>query len=337
MLDRLDTADQALLDDFQRDFPLASRPFAAIGARIGLSEADVIARLSALRAAGTITRVGATVRPNTAGASTLAALAIPEDRIEEVAALVSQEPGVNHSYLREDDWNLWFVATAPDATALKAALERIEARTGLSVLDLRLKRAFNIDLGFSLRDRAARPCTTGTADLSALRETDRPILHALAQGLDLVAQPYAALAARLGLAEPALTARIEALASARIITRLGVIVRHRAIGWSANAMVVWNLPESWPDDRIEAAGRALAAHPGITLCYERHTVPGLWPFGLFSMIHARSRPEALATLARAAALPELAGVPHKPLFSTRCFKQTGARIAADAAKPEKAA
>ena len=78
----------------------------------------------------------------------------------------------------------------------------------------------------------------------------------------------------------------------------------------------------------EAAGRALAQVPGVTLCYHRRTQPGVWDWPLFCMIHARSRPEALAVLDRARALPELAGVPHKILFSTRCFKQRGALIEA---------
>jgi hypothetical protein len=67
---------------------------------------------------------------------------------------------------------------------------------------------------------------------------------------------------------------------------LGVIVRHRPLGYTANAMVVWDLPE----DRIDAAGLALAALPGVTLCYRRRTVPGVWPYALYSMIHGTSRP-----------------------------------------------
>ena len=86
MTARLDLLDQRLLDEFQRDLPLVPRPFLAIGEALGISEADVIARLAALQAAGMITRVGATIRPNTVGASTLAALAVPEERIDEVAA-----------------------------------------------------------------------------------------------------------------------------------------------------------------------------------------------------------------------------------------------------------
>ena len=66
----------------------------------------------------------------------------------------------------------------------------------------------------------------------------------------------------------------------------------------------------------------------MTLCYQRRLVPGVWDWPLFCMIHARSREEALEVLDRARTLPELAEVPHKILFSTRCFKQRGALIEA---------
>lgn len=326
-MDRLPALDRRLLDEFQRDLPLVPRPFAEMAAVLAVSEAEVLARLTALQAAGTIARVGATVRPNTAGASTLAALAVPEARVDEVAALVGAEPGVNHSYLREDVWNLWFVATAPDAAALAASLQRIAAKTGLRVLDLPLLRAFNIDLGFRLGGARAALGLDGGADATALRDGDRPLLQALSKGLPLVARPFAQVAQDLGWPEAAVIARVRALAAARILTRVGVIVRHRAIGWAANAMVVWQVPE----DRIASAGAALAAHPGVTLCYQRRTVPGLWPYGLFSMIHGQSRAQALAVLAQAAALPDLADLPHRPLFSTRCFKQTGALLHPEAA------
>lgn len=322
-----DALDHRLLDEFQRDLPLVPRPFAAMAETLGVTEARVIARLAALRAAGRITRVGATCRPNTAGASTLAALAVPPARIEAVAALVGAEPGVNHSYLREDDWNLWFVTTAPDPAVLTATLARIETATGLTVLSLPLERAFNIDLGFRLRGPRQALGLDRPADLAVLRDDDRPLMQALSEGLALTPRPFAALAERLGRAEDDILSRIDALARARLLTRVGVIVRHRALGWTENAMVVWRLP----DPAIEAAGRALAGVAGVTLCYRRRTVPGVWDWPLFCMIHAQSRAQAREVLGRARALPELAGAAHKVLFSTRCFKQSGALIEGAAA------
>lgn len=319
-----DCLDTRLLDEFQRDLPLVSRPFAVMAERLGMIEADVLDRLARMRDCGRISRVGATCRPNTAGASTLAALAIPEHRIEEVAAIVGAEPGVNHSYLREDRWNLWFVATAPTEDDLAASVARIETATGLPVLSLPLVRPFNIDLGFRLRGPRQPLGLDRDPDMGALRPDDRPLMQALSDGLDLVPEPFAALADRLNRREADILCRIRALSRARILTRVGVIVRHRALGWAANAMVVWRLA----DDAIEGAGRALSQVPGVTLCYRRRTVPGLWDWPLFCMIHARSRPEALAVVDRARALPALSDAPHKILFSTRCFKQRGALIEA---------
>ena len=319
-----DCLNTRLLDEFQRDLPLVPRPFAAMAETLGTTESDVLDRLARLQDCGRISRVGATCRPNTAGASTLAALAIPGPRIEEVAAIVGAEPGVNHSYLREDRWNLWFVATAPSGDDLAASLGRIEAASGLPVLSLPLVRPFNIDLGFRLRGPRQSLGLDRDPDMGALRPDDRPLMQALSQGLDLVPAPFAALADSLGRAEAEILDRIRALSEARILTRVGVIVHHRALGWAANAMVVWQLPP----EAIEAAGRALSQVPGVTLCYQRRTVPGVWDWPLFCMIHARSRPEAMAVLDRARALPDLAGVPHKILLSTRCFKQRGALIEA---------
>lgn len=318
-----DPLDRALLDDWQRDFPVTARPFEALAQHLGTSETDVIARLRTKQAAGQITRVGATVAPNTIAASTLAAVAAPEDRIEEVATIIGEQPGVNHSYLRENLWNLWFVATGPDRTHIDATLARIAQRSGLRVLDLPLVRPFNLDLGFSLRgETGARPAPP-PPDTTVLRPGDHEIVQALMRGLPLTLRPYAEIGAPLGLDMDAVIARIRVLVAARIIARFGVIVRHRALGWRANAMVVWDLPH----DAIAIAGPMLAAQPGVTLCYERAPVEGIWPYRLYSMIHARSRAEALAHLDAAAARPELRGVPHLALFSSRCFKQTGALVA----------
>lgn len=318
----LSTMDHRLLDDWQRDLPLVPRPFAAMAETLGTDEATVLDRLHYLVASGTVARVGATCRPNTVGASTLAALAVPEDRLEEVAAVISAEEGVNHSYLRENALNLWFVATAPDRDDLRTMLARIEDLTGLEVLNLPLVRAFNIDLGFRLSGpRHAMP-EMQHADEGVLRAGDRPLLQTLSEGLPLVPEPWSEVASRLGQSTSEVTGRIAALTRARIIGRLGIIVRHRALGWRSNAMVVWDLPEA----RIEAAGNALVRLPGVTLCYQRVRVPGRWDYPLFSMIHGRDRGEALGVLDGARSLPELAGAAHQALFSLRCFKQTGALV-----------
>jgi len=145
-----DVIDHRLLNDFQRDFPLTARPYAAMAKALGLEEAEVLRRLRRLQAKGAISRVGAVVRPNSVGASTLAAMAVPAARLGAVADYVSSLDAVNHNYEREHALNLWFVVTAADEAALAETLAAIARETGLDVHDLRLEADYHIDLGFPL-------------------------------------------------------------------------------------------------------------------------------------------------------------------------------------------
>lgn len=151
LLDRLDALDRRLLDDFQSGIPLVPRPFALMAEQLGVTEAEVIARLQRLTEAGAVSRVGPVFRPRQVGASTLAAMAVPPERLAEVATLVNGFPEVNHNYEREHDFNLWFVLTAPDQTRLECVLEEIGRRAGLPVLDLPMLAEYHIDLGFPLQ------------------------------------------------------------------------------------------------------------------------------------------------------------------------------------------
>jgi len=150
-LPALDAIDRHLLDDFQHNFPLCPRPYAAIGERLGITEAEVMERLARLQRAGVVSRVGAAIRPHAVGASTLAAMAVPGEWLERVAELVSGYPEVNHNYLRDHRLNLWFVVTASHRDEVTAVLQDIERRTGIQVLDLPMLEDFHIDLGFGLQ------------------------------------------------------------------------------------------------------------------------------------------------------------------------------------------
>jgi DNA-binding Lrp family transcriptional regulator len=146
----MNTLDKRLLNEFQRGFPLTPSPYADIARRLGVSEAEVLARLDALQRTGAVSRVGAVLRPNTVGVSTLAAMSVPAADLERVAQLVSDYPEVNHNYEREHALNLWFVAAAPDAARLQWVLDDIAARGGYEVLTFPLIEDYHIDLGFDL-------------------------------------------------------------------------------------------------------------------------------------------------------------------------------------------
>jgi DNA-binding Lrp family transcriptional regulator len=143
--------ERRLLNDFQHDFPLSPTPYADIAQSLGVSETEVLATFVRLKQQGTVSRVGAVVRPNTIGASTLAAMAVPPNELEHVAALVTGFSEVNHNYERGHRLNLWFVVTAPDSARLQQVLDEIAARSGYDVLSFPLLEDYHIDLGFELR------------------------------------------------------------------------------------------------------------------------------------------------------------------------------------------
>ncbi len=147
----MDELDKKMIDGFQRGVPLVERPYAAIAEKLGVSEDEVIEALKVLKENGALSRVGAVFKPNTVGHSTLAAMAVEPDRLEDVAAVVSNFDAVNHNYEREHRLNLWFVVTATDSQGVQQVIEDIEHMTGIKVLNLPMLEDYHLDLGFDLQ------------------------------------------------------------------------------------------------------------------------------------------------------------------------------------------
>lgn len=167
-------------------------------------------------------------------------------------------------------------------------------------------------------DMSLAPQTGRTPPL--LNETDRRLLAAIQSGLPLVTRPYAEIGTRIGLAEAEVIARLEYLKQAGIIRRFGVVVRHHEVGYGANAMVVWDVP----DEQVRELGRCLAEFDFITLCYRRPRHLPQWRFNLYCMIHGKTREDVLSNLEWMVNRCGLQGLTHEALFSRRRFKQRGA-------------
>lgn len=154
----------------------------------------------------------------------------------------------------------------------------------------------------------------------ALSDDDKAVIAAIQEGLPLVERPYAAIAERLGMTEAQLILALSRLIEQGQIKRFGVVVRHHELGYRANAMVVWDVP----DEQVPAAARAMVATQLVSLCYRRPRRPG-WPYNLFCMLHGRTREETMGKLSALRLQPELSELACEVLFSTRRFKQRGAR------------
>jgi DNA-binding Lrp family transcriptional regulator len=296
-----------------------------VGARLGVDADRVLEQLARFQHEGAISRVGAVFAPGAIGASTLAALEVPAERLDDVAAMVSAFPEVNHNYEREHRVNLWFVAAAESDARLTRVLTDIEKRAHCgAVLALRLVEEFRIDLGFDMRGDAAARRAAGlrpSRTAGPLSQRERRLLAALQGGLPLVSHPYAALGEAAGYSGAEVLEQIRRWVEAGVIRRLGVVVRHRELGYAANAMVVWDVP----DDRAHLLGRKLAQQEAVTLCYRRARALPRWPYNLYCMVHGRSRDAVLETIERIGAQAGLLGYPTQVLFSRTRYKQTGAR------------
>ncbi len=154
---------------------------------------------------------------------------------------------------------------------------------------------------------------------------DVELLQAIEDGLPLVSRPFAQLAEQLDIPEGEVIARLWLLQSRGIIKRFGVVVRHHELGYRANAMVVWDIP----DERVGELGRCLGGFSFVTLCYRRPRRLPVWPYNLFTMIHGRDRDQVLARVDELVGQCDLQEIPHQVLFSRRRFKQRGARYGSD--------
>lgn len=310
----------ALIDRWQHGFPLVEKPFEVVGRFAALDQDETIGIFRKLRENNVISRVGAVVRPNTVGASTLAAMQVPNERLAQVAGIVSREPLTTHNYEREHALNLWFVIAGADAEAIAATIERIRRQTGLDVLDLPMLQAYHLGLGFSLGAAPPQRREVGRPADYRPNPRDRKILAAIEDGLPLIERPYQAVADQLDLTQSEVIERLDHMKASGIVTRFGCVVRHEKLGYRSNAMAVWDVP----DDRVDDVVKSFARHPKVTLCYRRLRHRPVWPYNIFCMVHARSRWEAHAVIDEINLEADTGLLRQAVLFSKHCFKQRGA-------------
>jgi len=148
----LDDLDKAILNNIQVDFPLTKRPFAELASKLNSSEEEIIQRIERLTGEGAIRRIGPILNIKKAGGeSTLAAVKVPEERIDEVAEIINGYDEVSHNYLRPAEYNIWFTVSAPDKQRLGEILDEVREQTGCPLIDLPTQRLFKIGVKFDVK------------------------------------------------------------------------------------------------------------------------------------------------------------------------------------------
>lgn len=318
-----------LLNRFQHDFPLEPQPYLAIARALQTDEATVIETLMSMQVQGVVSRVGAVFRPNRVAVSCLAAMRVDISRIDEVAAIVSSHPAVNHNYQREHVYTLWFVISAADQIRLRAVADELErACHSGAILLLPLVEEYHIDLGFdllspgtpSLKHRVAQNGIRSAARPLLLTQRQHHLIQALQQGLRFCSRPFSSL----GDDEEWVLQQLRTWKEKTLIKRFGIVVRHQELGYRANAMMVFDVPV----ECVRDVGQRVAASGLVSLCYQRKVQAADWPYRLFCMLHGKDRVEVSARAQLLIDVCRLHDYPHDILFSLRRFKQCGAYYAA---------
>lgn len=298
--------DRLLLNLLQDRFPLIPLPFTDLAERLGWRESALLARIGELKERGPLRQIGAIFDTRRLGyASTLVALAVQPERLDDVAGVVSSHPGVSHNYARKHAFNLWFTLAVPPGADLQREVGALAAQTGvLQALTLPVVRTFKVDARFDLesavnglRERVERTGPAETQD-AVLTADDVPFVRALQDDLPLTQRPFRMLAQREAVGEEALIEAARRFLATGIMRRYGATLRHRQAGYTANAMVCWELSAGC----IAAAGQAAAKCAAVSHCYERQPRPPAWPYQLFAMVHGRSEDELVRAIEELAVL-----------------------------------
>jgi DNA-binding Lrp family transcriptional regulator len=293
--------DGQLLTLLQREFPLVPTPFATLAARMEVDEAEVLERTQQLKRDGVIRQISAIFDSRRLGyRSTLVAFQVPGERLDAVAAQVSAHPGVSHNYARNHVYNLWFTLTLSPGQAIDAHVSDLARRADVAgYLNLPVVRLFKIGVQFDLAGESSEGGRKVTVPQEAghpagsqpiLSDSDRAVVRGLQEDIELVPCPFAPMARRLGMSEEALLVKARGFLASGVMRRYGAVLRHRRVGFAANGMVCWVVPEN----RIEEVGRLAATYPQVSHCYQRPPRPPDWPYTLFTMVHGRAQAEVEA-------------------------------------------
>ncbi|MDD5093526.1 MAG: radical SAM protein, partial [Dehalococcoidia bacterium] len=286
----LDETDRRLLNLLQTDFPLTLEPFADIGSKIGIDEAEVIQRVSRLKEDRIIRSIGPVFDSRALGyESTLVAMRFPSERIESAAQIINQHPGVGHNYQRDHTYNLWFTLAVRNKPELARTLCQLEEQLAPeAMVELPALRIFKIRLFFDLEGTTSRKQTnqkTGGARRAVpLEPAERAVINQVQTNLPIVPRPFDEMASSAGMEVNEFLAQCRSLRGRGIMRRFGGTLDQRNAGFVANALVCWAVPQ----DRVDEVGQQMAAFPQVTHCYERQT-SARWPrFNIFTMIHAKT-------------------------------------------------
>jgi len=323
ILSSLDDSDKELLNEIQWTFPLVTRPFDAIAKKFDTTPEIIKEKLTHLKEIGVLRQLSAIFDTRKLGyTSSLVAMEIESDKLNHVANQINRHPGVSHNYERDHNFNLWFTLAVPPGTDFKTELEKFNVLPGIKkVRMLPTIQFFKIGVKLDMVDGKKREIapTEEKKEIKNIQfiptEQDKNFIRELQKDMEIIDEPFIKAAKNLGVTEEELFEKMKYYETIGVLRRFAAILRHRKVGFTANGMIVWKVPQ----DRIKSVGETLGSFPQISHCYERPTYED-WPYNVFSMIHCKTHDEAndvAKTIQNQIDVDE-----YRILFSSREFKKT---------------
>ncbi len=287
----LDITDRKLLNLVQMGFPLCREPFAELGCILDVSEDEVLKRLQDLKKEKIIRTINAVFESARLGYhSTLVAMHVDEQNVEQAATFINRQAGVSHNYLRNHYFNLWFTLSAPRDTSLDAVAAQLgEAVTAERTLSLPTRQVFKIMVYFNMLDEGDGRLSEGEIQppnrtAGHLSEDDKGLVRELQRELPFEKYPFDKMAARLGLDIDEFLQRAVSLKERGVMRRFAARLNHREAGFSSNALSCWRAAP----DKLAQVGQAIASYPQVSHCYERRTAPE-WHYNIYAMVHGHTK------------------------------------------------
>lgn len=309
-----------ILSRIQKKFPLVARPFEVIADELGMTEEEVLEILKEQKQGNIIRQTSAIFDTKRLGyKSSLVAFKVAPEKISDAVKIINSHPGISHNYERNHDFNIWFtLAVAPDSRlGLEKTLEVLAKATGADdYIMLPTLKLFKINVKLN---------TTGKDDkkeeVKKVRHTDielTPLHHAIIReaqyDIEITSEPFKKVVDKLGIDYEKFFSVLNELQEAGVMRRFASILNHRKAGFSANAMVVWDVEESI----AEGIGEKAAAFSAVSHCYLRPKYPN-WPYNLFTMVHGKTTDETNAIIDDMS--KEIESKSYMPLYSSKEFKK----------------
>lgn len=310
----IDQRDRELLNALQGDVPLASTPFAIIGQTIEMSEKEVIKRTERLKREGIVRQLVAQFDMRALGyRSSLVAARVPEERIEQAAAVINAHPGVTQNYRRNHDLNLWFTIAVGHSSKLGLEKtidvlgEEAECDAVRPLPTRKLYKTSGADGSESHGENEPEPLSLSPLQIECVRLLQRDF--------PLQPRPFDALSRISGISADEIILGAKSLLKNGAMRRFGAWISNRKPGFGASAMGVWVVPEN----RADEYGTQMAQHRAVSHCYLRPVYED-WPYNLFTTVHGRSIDECESIINDLAADTGLSE--KRALYPTREFKKT---------------